>query len=219
MNEELVVVGSDKGFLNLEENTDERGKVTDDDNVADVFSRQVPPNASDPKSADSLIASLMAKLSVADREKAYMDVHGLPDDHAEESPELIQESLMLLQNEIDFLSDKKAYSIAEQLGPKYTQDRDFRLAFLRCEKFDCQKAALRIVRHFQMKLDLFGEDKLAMDITQDDLAMDDMDALYSAAGRFLNAYDSGGRIINFIVGVPKIYTTGALVSPRCLYID
>ncbi|KAL3935574.1 MAG: hypothetical protein SGBAC_008938, partial [Bacillariaceae sp.] len=140
----------------------------------------------------------MAKLSVADREKVYMDVHCIADDVAE-TPELIEESLIALQTNIELLPDKRAYNIAERLVPKYVRDRDFRLAFIRCDKFDCQKAALRIVRHFQMKLELFGEDKLAMDITQDDLDKDDMDALYSGVGRLLNAFDSGGRIINFIL--------------------
>ena len=132
----------------------------------------------------------MAKLSVADREKAYMDIHGISED-AEKPPELILVCLVLLQNEIDSLSDKKAYNIAQRLDPEYVRDRDFRLAFLRCENFDCKKAALQIIRHFQIKLDLLGEDKLAMDITQDDLDRDDMNVLYSAVGGFSNAYDMG----------------------------
>ncbi|CAJ1948875.1 unnamed protein product [Cylindrotheca closterium] len=115
---------------------------------------RVPSNASDPESADSLIASQMAKLSVTDREKVYMAVHGIPDDFIAETPELIRNSLLRLQHEIDSLPDKKACDIAERLAPAYTQDKDFRLAFLRCEQFDCNKAALR----------------------------------------FLNAYDTGGRV-------------------------
>ncbi|CAJ1965087.1 unnamed protein product [Cylindrotheca closterium] len=212
MGEELVsvVYSGDKDFMNHYDEIEFNGKVTDDDKSANVFDKQRPPNASDPKTADSLIAAQMTKLSIADREKAYMDIHGISED-AQETPELIQESLLLLQNEINLLPDKKAYIIAGQLDPKYTQDRDFCLAFLRCEKFDCQKAALRIVRHFQMKLDLFGQDKLATDITQDDLDMDDMDALYSGAGRFLNAYDSAGRVINFVVGKPNKFKTDAVL--------
>mmetsp|Transcript_2580 Transcript_2580/g.6201 ORF Transcript_2580/g.6201 Transcript_2580/m.6201 type:complete len:475 (-) Transcript_2580:345-1769(-) len=189
--------------------------ITPENKSADVFSKQVPPNATDPESVDSLIASQMAQLSVAGREKAYMDVHGIPD-FATETPELIHRSLLQFQHEIEMLPDKKAYDIARRLDPTYVEDRDFRLAFLRCDKFDCQKAALRIIRHFQMKLDLFGEDKLAMDITQDDLDAEDMHALYSSAGRFLNAYDSGGRIINFLIGVPKVYTTDAVLR-RAFY--
>ncbi|CAJ1932934.1 unnamed protein product [Cylindrotheca closterium] len=178
---------------------------------AEIFSRQVPPNASDPESADSLIASRMSKLSVADREKVYMDVHGIPDDCVEETPELIQNGLWGLQHELDVLPDKQAYNIAERLGPAYTRDRDFRLAFLRCEKFDCHKAALRFIRHFQMKLDLFGQDKLVKDITQDDLNMDDMEILYIANGRFLNSYDKRGRVINVNVMVQKTYKTDTVL--------
>ncbi|CAJ1951398.1 unnamed protein product [Cylindrotheca closterium] len=149
----------------------------------------------------------MAKLSVDDREKVYNDVHGIPDDCVEETPELIHNSLWGLQHEIDILPDKKAYNIAERLNPKYTQDRDFRLAFLRCEKFDCQKAALRFVRHFQMKLALFGQDKLVRDITQDDLDMDEMEILHLSNGRFLDAYDRSGRVIAIVVMVKKTYKT------------
>ncbi|CAJ1965017.1 unnamed protein product [Cylindrotheca closterium] len=197
-------------FLNQEDVINDAEIAPDNNKSAEVFSKLIPPNASDPKSADSLIASQMAKLSVADREKAYMDVHGIPDLVAE-TPELIQKSLLELQHEIDMLPDKKAYSFAARVDAKYVQDRDFCLACLRCEKFDCQKAAIRIIRHFQMKLDLFGVDKLVMRITQDDLETDDMDALYSSTGRFLNVYDTGGRIINLIVQVRKMFKTDAIL--------
>ncbi|CAJ1965015.1 unnamed protein product [Cylindrotheca closterium] len=195
--------------------TDTSITLVNNNKIANVFAKQIPPNASDLKTADSLIASQMAKLSVSDREKVYMDVHGIPDFVAE-TPELIQKSLLELQHEIDTLPDKKAYNIAERLDSTYTQDRDFRLAFLRCDRFDCQKAALRIIRHFQMKLDLFGADSLAMDITQDDLDADDMEVLYTSSGRFLNAYDAGGRVINIVVQVPKVYKADAVLR-RAFY--
>ncbi|CAJ1950722.1 unnamed protein product [Cylindrotheca closterium] len=198
----------DDYFLTDEDVSDTNIKPDEDESKsAEIFSVPVPQNASDPESAASLIASQMAKLSVADREKAYNDVHAIPDDFVKETPELIHNSLWGLQGEIDILPDKKAYSIAEQLNPTYTQDRDFRLAFLRCEKFDCKKAALRFVRHFQMKLDLFGQDKLVRDITQDDLDADEMEILHLSNGRFLNAHDKAGRRMNMIVMVNKTYRT------------
>ncbi|CAJ1962883.1 unnamed protein product [Cylindrotheca closterium] len=199
---------SDDYFLTQKDATDTDSTPNEDESKrAQVFSGPVPQNASDPENADSLIASQMAKLSVADREKVYNDVHGIPDDCVDETPELIQKGLRVLQHEIDVLPDKKAYNIAERLNPKYTHDREFRLAFLRCEKFDCHKAALRFVRHFQMKLDLFGEDKLVKDITQDDLDVDEMEILHLSNGRFLNSHDKAGRRINVIVMVKKTYRT------------
>ena len=181
--------------------------------VIDLFSQNAPANASDLKSADSDIAAHMAELSVTDREEAYMDVHGISDHClATETPELIAKSLSDLQQEINNLPDKRAYSMAERMNPHFVQDREFRLMFLRCERFDCSKAALRIIRHFQMKMDLFGVEKLAMDITQDDLDAEDMEVLYGCSGRFLKAVDSGGRLINFIVTHPRTYETDAVVS-------
>ena len=185
----------------------------------DLLSRKVPSNATDIQSVDALIASEMAKLSVDDREKALMDVHGVYD-HLTETPELIHINLLELQNEIELLQDKRAYEIAEKMDADYVQDRDFRLAFLRCEKFDCPKAALRIIRHFQMKLDLFGLEKLVLDITQDDFDSDTMDALHDFAGRFLKTRDRGGRIVNLMVSrPPEIVKTDALVSSEMSTID
>src|SRR6056300_1010636 len=180
------------------------------DRNPNLLAQKVPAIASDPKSVDDMIASHMERLSVDDREKVYMDVHAVPDT-VTETPELIHLSLLDLQNEIELLPDKQAYNLAERLSSEYVHDRDFRLAFLRCEKFDCAKAALRIIRHFQMKLDLFGVEKLVMHITQDDLDVEDMEALYSSSGRFLNAFDSAGRIISFWIGVPKLFKTMPVV--------
>ena len=198
------------------------GFAADEDETlaVDVFSRRMPPNASDPEAVDSLIATQMAKLSVQDREKVYMDIHGIPD-YVVETPELIQLSLLDLQSEIQLLPDKQAYKLAESLDSNYVHDRDFCLAFLRCEKFDCPKAALRVVRHFHMKLDLFGKEKLVKDITQDDLGSEEMDAVYGSGGRYLNTFDSGGRAINFLDGmVHKNYKTDVVVSwcVRILYL-
>lgn len=191
----------------------ETSNESDEDKVDDLFSAQMPPNASNPKVADSLIASQMAKLSVDDREKVYMDVHGISNSPSiTETPKLIRESLVELNREIKLLPQRKAYDLAEKLDPNYVNHPDFCLAFLRCEKFDARKAALRIIRHFQMKLDLFGENKIVMNITQDDLDIEDMEALYCANGRFLNAFDSGGRVINFLIQAPKKFKTESVVS-------
>jgi hypothetical protein len=54
-------------FLDQEEDVTDSEFTPDENTSAAVFSKQVPPNASHPESADSLIASQMAKLSVADR--------------------------------------------------------------------------------------------------------------------------------------------------------
>src|SRR5210317_866073 len=87
--------------------------------VADLFSQQIPPNDSDPTIVDTVIASQMTKLSVTDREQVYMDVHGVPEDFVTETPELIHFSLLQLQNELELLSDKRAFDMAERLNYQY----------------------------------------------------------------------------------------------------
>eukprot|EP00980_Cylindrotheca_fusiformis_P009273 scaffold2026_cov78-Cylindrotheca_fusiformis.AAC.8 len=145
---------------------------------------------------DSLIAQQMINLSPQDRENSYMDVHCIPN-FIEEIPILVESSLVLFEMEISSIpaAEKKAYTVATTMNPEYCHKTDLRLAFLRADMFDCKKAAARFIRHFQVKLDLFGQRNLAVDITQDDLNSSDMEALYSGHAQILATPDRGGRRI------------------------
>jgi hypothetical protein len=142
---------------------------------------------------DSLIAQQMSKLSMDEREKAYFDVHGITN-ITEETPEMIQTCMDALDEEITRLQEKAAYDQALSKNPMYVQEYAFRLKFLRADRFDAKKAALRLARHFEAKLDLFGTSKLVQDITQHDLQEGDMDALTDIVGH-LPARDSVGRLV------------------------
>jgi hypothetical protein len=191
----------------------------DDDHhptTASLLSGKIPQEATNADYIDSVIAKQMSLLSVKDRERAYMDVHGVSD-LVEETPEMVEGGLVQLESEILLLKDRAAYDLAESMDPSYIRNRDFRLAFLRTELFHSQQAAMRLIRHFQMKLDLFGKDRLVTDITQDDLDQDDLDALYSGHGRFLSATDRAGRLINLVL--PRrlgAFSTISLVRHRLL---
>jgi hypothetical protein len=190
----------------------------DDDHhltTASILSEAVPQEATNADYIDSIIAKQMSLLSVQDRERAYMDVHGVSD-LVEETPEMVEGGLAQMESEILLLKDRAAYDLAEYMDPSYTRNRDFRLALLRTELFDSQQAALRLIRHFQLKLDLFGRDRLAMDITQDDLDIDDMDTLYRGYGQFLSAKDRAGRVVSFLVSRPGEFPTISLVRHRLL---
>jgi hypothetical protein len=187
----------------------------DDRHPTSLLSGTVPQEAINADYIDSMIAKQMSRLSVQDREKAYMDVHGVSD-LVEETPEMVEGGLVQLEREILLLKERAAYDLADSMDPAYTRNRDFRLAFLRTELFDSQQAALRLIRHFQMKLDLFGRERLVMEITQDDLDKDDMEAVYSGSGRFLPATDRAGRLINFVVTRLGVFSTTSLVRHRLL---
>ena len=169
------------------------GTVTDEASalVPDV----TPAIAPCPTFADSLIAKEMNQLSTEDREKVYYDLHGVCDE-IEETTEMINESISQLEVELRNLKSKEAYELAKLMDREYVEDRDFRLKFLWADRFNATEAALRLARHFQAKLDLFGRSKLVKDIVQDDLDEDDMEALYAGFTQVLPVRDSAGRAVS-----------------------
>ena len=81
-----------------------------------------------------------------DRDKVYYDVHGVNAPMVQETPQLIQASLLAMEQEIMLRKNREAYNLALAMNPNYVRDPKFRLAFLRADSFDPKKAALRILR-------------------------------------------------------------------------
>jgi hypothetical protein len=75
---------------------------------------------------------------------------------------MVEGGLVQLESENLLLNDRAAYDIAESMNPTVAIRGIVISSFAR-------RAALRLIRHFQMKLDIFGRVRLAMDITQNDL--------------------------------------------------
>jgi hypothetical protein len=115
-----------------------------------------------------------------------------------EPEDLVDQALQDLDDEIDKLpSDRKgALEKTIQTSKDYV-NTSFRLKFLRAEKFDPHLAAVRLALHFEQKLELFGEEKLAREIVQSDLNEDDMESLMSGYLQVLNTLDFGERKIIF----------------------
>jgi hypothetical protein len=184
-----------------------------DEELIDVIPDVTPAIAPRLSLADSLVAKEMNQLSAEDRDNVYYDVHGVSDE-IEETPVMINESLSQLEVELRNLKSKEAYESAKLMDQEYVQDRDFRLKFLRADRFNAREAALRLARHFQAKLQLFGRSKLVKDIVQDDLDEEDMEALYAGFAQQLPVRDRAGR--NVIFWVPhrqhRLIKTKAKVS-------
>ena len=150
--------------------------------------------------ADALIAQQLLRLSIQDRERVYHDLHGVSD-AVQETPEFVAGKLIELGAKLQELPEKKAYETAKAMDPEYVLKKDFRLKFLRADLFDAQQAALRIARHFEAKLELFGRDKLARDIEQDDLDPFTMDRLYQGGLQILPQRDRAGRRLMLLAPV------------------
>lgn len=149
---------------------------------------------------DAMLAQELNELSVQERNHAMEEVHGVAK-NIEETPELIERSLNELTVAIRNLSrgKRKALDKAFFLRPSYeSTDVAFRRMFLRADRYDATKAALRMADYFTNKLFLFGEEKLAKKITLDDMDDDDMAAIRTGAIRTLPERDQAGRTVWFI---------------------
>ncbi len=151
----------------------------------------------DPNEVDVFIAKELTRLSIVDREKVLFDLHGVSDED-NETPEMIQASLRLLQKELDLVESlSHGYKKALTMDPNYVQNHKFQLQFLRADRYDPPAAAKRLAKFFDLKLDLFGEELLVRGITQDDLDAQDLDALYNGMAMDLPFRDPAGRLIYF----------------------
>jgi hypothetical protein len=124
----------------------------------------------------------------------------------EEDPELLQERLYELDQELDTLdiaaainmpTTKSAYRLAIEQNPIYINDKKFKTAFLRSERYNAKNSALRIFRFLEEKLDLFGTNKLCQDILLDDIGDDGLRILQIGGHHILPKRDKANRKVVF----------------------
>jgi len=96
--------------------------------------------------------------------------------------------------EVDDLDDEGLHIDVEQ--------REFRLSFLRAERYDSKKAATRLVEYFEEKRRLFGVDKLTTKIQLKDVDAETTECLESGQISLLPGRDRAGRAI--IVGTNRL---------------
>ena len=168
------------------------------------------PTAED---VDALLNSEMCQLSLDERNKVYQDIHGVSDE-INETPDLVAKSHHQLDLEIEQIKEKTAYDLACSIDRNYVMDKDFRMRFLRSTLFDAKAAATKMVQFFEMKRDLFGQGKLARDITQNDLSREDLIILYSGYQQYLPVRDSAGRAVAVLI--PQDKELDSSIDPKNL---
>mmetsp|Transcript_5178 Transcript_5178/g.15076 ORF Transcript_5178/g.15076 Transcript_5178/m.15076 type:complete len:475 (-) Transcript_5178:145-1569(-) len=152
----------------------------------------VPPE----NDLDVEFVSELNKLSMKERDEANYDVHGVSD-ILNEVPDFVAASIKSFGAALDRIpeNEKKAYLLAMDQNSDYVRNDKFVLMFLRALQFDAKAAAARFVSFFQMKLQLFGQEKLARDIRVDDLDEQDITCLESGYAQVLSARDRADRAI------------------------
>jgi hypothetical protein len=151
-----------------------------------------------------VISNDLRDLPKGRRELVWSDMIGNDSnaDHFErgiktESPETVASSLQELQKELGsmFSFGDTALRRARVQCPQYVDDPDFRLRFLRSERFHVKNAANRLLRHFEEKKFLFGEHCLGRDVRLSDLNDDDLQCLRCGGLQVTSILDRHGRAV------------------------
>eukprot|EP00980_Cylindrotheca_fusiformis_P026057 scaffold15301_cov142-Cylindrotheca_fusiformis.AAC.6 len=147
---------------------------------------------------DRYLAASMGKLSVKDRETALEEVHGIVKNDLE-NMFFLEASLQAMEDRLNSIKRGTVYEKAEAIDPYFVSSREIRLLFLRGNRYDPQAGAEQLIKHFDLKLSLFGSEKLTKDITLLDLDGNDRICLASGFCQILPQKDVAGRTILLIL--------------------
>eukprot|EP00521_Asterionellopsis_glacialis_P009046 CAMPEP_0195281394 /NCGR_PEP_ID=MMETSP0707-20130614/723_1 /TAXON_ID=33640 /ORGANISM="Asterionellopsis glacialis, Strain CCMP134" /LENGTH=316 /DNA_ID=CAMNT_0040340275 /DNA_START=155 /DNA_END=1105 /DNA_ORIENTATION=- len=133
-------------------------------------------------------------MSDEEREEAVRDLYAAEEEIAE-NPKFIEYKLNELEDEIDKIDHKESYELAQFVNEEYMSDSHFRLMFLRADRFDAKRAAKRLVKYFDRKVELFGTEVAFHKLSFLDFSAEDRGDV-EAGGIYLLPYpDEGGRKI------------------------
>ncbi|CAB9517238.1 Transfer protein [Seminavis robusta] len=153
-----------------------------------------PQSSDEADLVDRLLADEIEKLSLEEKERSTFDLYGMTQETKD--PEDVDALLEQMELEIRKIPDRKAYEKAKYMNEEYVMEKDFRLLFLHCDEFDAKSAAQRIVQHFEVKRELFGDGPaLARKLLMSDLSEDDMKFLTSGVRQLLPVRDAAGRLV------------------------
>jgi len=124
-----------------------------------------PSTTDEIERAENAVAQAFNELSMDEHEKIIFDVHGFAKT-AELDKEVICTLMKRLEEEIENMPSKEAYILAKILDLDYVMNHDFQLMFLRACDYDPSVTAIMIVKHFEEKRKLFGEQTLGREIFQ-----------------------------------------------------
>jgi hypothetical protein len=130
------------------------------------------------------------------------EVHGVADPCPIETLQMIKSALKTMQEQLDDIWYKPIY---DKISPSsYLHTKEFRLRLLRCELFDCKKAAERLIRFTEYMKEEWGFEYLERPLMLSDLengtgneGCEIMKFLRSGYTQILPFRDRSGRAIIF----------------------
>ena len=190
----------------------------EEESQAEQYTSTTTTSSNTDNTADSLFAKALTNLSFNDRTAIEDEIHGVSCMAIEETPDLIEHSLIDFELELHKISPKPAYDKAQELLLAstssshlfsvqkksslsrccYINKKTFRLRFLRCELFNVRKAAERFIRYLDFVAKVYGDYALQRPIRMSDFSSEEMLFLREGKTQILPYRDrSGRRIIVF----------------------
>eukprot|EP00537_Pseudo-nitzschia_pungens_P002987 CAMPEP_0172371686 /NCGR_PEP_ID=MMETSP1060-20121228/44339_1 /TAXON_ID=37318 /ORGANISM="Pseudo-nitzschia pungens, Strain cf. cingulata" /LENGTH=557 /DNA_ID=CAMNT_0013097405 /DNA_START=86 /DNA_END=1759 /DNA_ORIENTATION=+ len=152
---------------------------------------------------DNLLSKSMLQTTREDRNSIIEEIHGVQNLAPKESPEMISFALQELASELSMIPPqaRRALDRSLQLAPNsYIHSVEFWLRFLRCDLFDAQRAAIRMVQFLDLLAELFGDVALERPIMLKDFSRDEIQAFRVGHQQLLPYRDRSGRRVYACVG-------------------
>ncbi|KAL3910235.1 MAG: hypothetical protein SGILL_007772 [Bacillariaceae sp.] len=164
------------------------------------------PSQVNAKDVEAMLVDELNQLSVKDRENAWEEIHGV---HASEMFKQdaikLPAALAQMQSEIDRLMlqpensnfpEAAAYRQALELNSRYILNATFRAKFIRADRYDAAKAAVRMIKFLNFGLETFGTMALMRPIQISDLNENAIAIIREGTGFTLPIRDPVGRLIS-----------------------
>ena len=156
------------------------------------------------------LSDRLNKMSIEDRDDALHDLHGISNNGTiEETPEMLKEKVHCMSN--DLLSsiaslraeESLAYRKALMMSPEYVER--LKVNFIRTSAYNSREAARKMMKFFHFKMEVFGQDKLVTEITQEDLSEKAREALEKGLFVVFPQRDRAGRAVGIVNGEATLH--------------
>ena len=143
---------------------------------------------------DDILVKGMKHLSFDELQREQEDLHGVSEGISQ-NPEEIEQKLAELDQHLHHLKPGTAYETAEAMNKDFVSNQAFRRTFLAANRYNPKAAADQMIRYFKMKSGLFPMDKLAKEITLDDLTNEDKENLLGGSYQISKIKDRSNRTL------------------------
>ena len=169
-----------------------------------------PPDSFTP---ENLLADELKKMSYGDRVEIEEELHGVGCRATTETPQLLELSLAVFDDQLNtrkendpecshLLGNVVRCWPSPEANPSrcYLNDSDVRLRFLRCERFDVNKAVQRLIDFLDFMSELFGDFVTERPVSLSDFTKEEETYLAQSRYQFLPFRDRSGRRVLAGVG-------------------